>query len=93
MAGNIRKYGGFIPGLRPGRPTAEYLGKVISRLTTVGAFALAFIAVFPIILQGATGVQLTFTGTGLIIVVGVVLETVKQIESHMLMRSYRGFMK
>ncbi|HHW73951.1 MAG TPA: preprotein translocase subunit SecY [Firmicutes bacterium] len=93
VAGNIRKYGGFIPGLRPGRPTAEYLGKVISRLTTVGAFALAFIAVFPIILQGSTGVQLTFTGTGLIIVVGVVLETMKQIESHMLMRSYRGFMK
>lgn len=93
VAGNIRKYGGFIPGLRPGKPTAEYLGKVISRLTTVGAFALAFIAVFPIILQGATGVQLTFTGTGLIIVVGVVLETMKQIESHMLMRSYRGFMK
>ncbi len=93
VAGNIRKYGGFIPGLRPGRPTAEYLGKITSRLTTVGAFALAFIAVFPIILQGATGVQLTFTGTGLIIVVGVVLETMKQIESHMLMRSYRGFMK
>lgn len=93
VAGNIRKYGGFIPGLRPGRPTAEYLGKIASRLTTVGAFSLAFIAVFPIILQGATGVQLTFTGTGLIIVVGVVLETMKQIESHMLMRSYRGFMK
>ncbi len=93
IAGNIKKYGGFIPGLRPGKPTAEYLGKVTSRLTTVGAFSLAFIAVFPLILERITGVRITFTGTGLIIVVGVVLETVKQIESQMLMRSYRGFMK
>jgi len=93
VAGNIRKYGGFIPGLRPGRPTAEFLGRVISKLTTVGAFALAFIAVFPIIFKGLTGMNIIFTGTGLIIVVGVVLETMKQIESHMLMRSYRGFMK
>jgi preprotein translocase subunit SecY len=93
VAGNIKKYGGFIPGLRPGRPTAEYLGKVTSRLTTVGAFSLAFIAVFPVFVQRFTEMQLIFTGTGLIIVVGVVLETVKQIESHMLMRSYRGFMK
>ncbi|MEW5783722.1 MAG: preprotein translocase subunit SecY [Bacillota bacterium] len=93
VAGNIKKYGGFIPGLRPGKPTAEYLGKVTARLTTVGAFSLAFIAVFPTILQGATGIQVIFSGTGLIIVVGVVLETVKQIESHMLMRSYKGFMK
>jgi preprotein translocase subunit SecY len=93
VAGNIRKYGGFIPGLRPGRPTAEFLGRVISRLTTVGAFALAFISVFPIIFKGVTGMNIIFTGTGLIIVVGVVLETMKQIESHMLMRSYRGFMK
>ena len=93
VAGNIRKYGGFIPGLRPGRPTAEFLGRVISKLTTVGAFALAFIAVFPIIFKGLTGMNIIFTGTGLIIVVGVILETMKQIESHMLMRSYRGFMK
>ncbi len=93
VAGNIRKYGGFIPGLRPGRPTAEFLGRVISKLTTVGAFALAFIAVFPILFKGFTGMNIIFTGTGLIIVVGVILETMKQIESHMLMRSYRGFMK
>jgi preprotein translocase subunit SecY len=93
VAGNIKKYGGFIPGLRPGKPTADYLGKVTNRLTTVGAISLAFIAVFPMILQGATGMSVIFTGTGLIIVVGVVLETVKQIESHMLIRSYKGFMK
>lgn len=93
IAGNIKKYGGFIPGLRPGRPTAEYLARVTTRLTTVGAFSLAFIAVFPLLLERLTGMSVIFTGTGLIIVVGVVLETVKQIESHMLMRSYRGFMK
>jgi len=93
VAGNIKKYGGFIPGLRPGRPTADYLARVTSRLTTVGAFALAFIAVFPIILERLTGMNIVFTGIGMVIVVGVVLETFKQIESHMLMRSYRGFMK
>ncbi len=93
VASNIKKYGGFIPGLRPGRPTAEYLARVTSRLTTAGAFSLAFIAVFPIILERITGMSIVFGGTGLIIVVGVVLETFKQIESHMLMRSYRGFMK
>ncbi|MBM4235430.1 MAG: preprotein translocase subunit SecY [Firmicutes bacterium] len=93
VASNIKKYGGFIPGLRPGRPTAEYLARVTSRLTTAGAFSLAFIAVFPIIMERLTGMSIVFGGTGLIIVVGVVLETFKQIESHMLMRSYRGFMK
>jgi len=93
VAGNIKKYGGFIPGLRPGRPTADYLARVTSRLTTAGAFSLAFIAVFPIILERLTGMNIVFGGTGLIIVVGVALETFKQIESHMLMRSYRGFMK
>ncbi len=93
VAGNIKKYGGFIPGLRPGRPTADYLARVTSRLTTAGAFSLAFIAVFPIILERITGMSIVFGGTGLIIVVGVTLETFKQIESHMMMRSYRGFMK
>jgi len=93
VAGNIKKYGGFIPGLRPGRPTADYLARITSRLTTAGAFSLAFIAVFPILLERMTGMNIIFGGTGLIIVVGVALETFKQIESHMLMRSYRGFMK
>ncbi len=93
VAGNIKKYGGFIPGLRPGRPTADYLARITSRLTTAGAFSLAFIAVFPILLERLTGMNIIFGGTGLIIVVGVTLETFKQIESHMLMRSYRGFMR
>ncbi len=93
VAGNIKKYGGFIPGLRPGRPTADYLARITSRLTTAGALSLAFIAVFPILLERLTGMNIIFGGTGLIIVVGVTLETFKQIESHMLMRSYRGFMR
>lgn len=93
ISNDIKKYGGFIPGLRPGRPTAEYLSKVSTRLTFAGAFALAFIAVLPILLEGTTEMQLVFGGTALIIVVGVSLETMRQIESHMLMRNYEGFMR
>jgi preprotein translocase subunit SecY len=93
VAGDIKKYGGFIPGLRPGRPTAEYLSRISSKLTMVGAVALAFICVLPIILQGLSRLNLIFSGTGLIIIVGVILETMRQIESHMLMRNYQGFMK
>ncbi len=93
IAGDIKKYGGFIPGLRPGRPTSEYLGKVSRRLTTVGAFSLAFIAVMPILMQDLSRINLMFQGTALIIIVGVALETMRQIESQMLMRNYQGFMK
>jgi preprotein translocase subunit SecY len=93
VAGDIKKYGGFIPGLRPGRPTAEYLNKISSRLTFVGAFSLAFIAVLPILLQDVSKINLIFSGTALIIIVGVALETLRQIESQMLMRNYQGFMK
>ncbi len=93
IAGDIKKYGGFIPGLRPGRPTAEYIGRVSSRLTFVGAFALAFIAVLPIMLQDISRIDLLFGGTALIIVVGVALETMRQVESQMMMRNYEGFMK
>ncbi|HHT46918.1 MAG TPA: preprotein translocase subunit SecY [Firmicutes bacterium] len=93
VAGDIKKYGGFIPGLRPGRPTAEYLGRISNKLTLVGAVSLAFICVLPIILQGVSRLNLIFSGTGLIIIVGVALETMRQIESHMLMRNYQGFMK
>ena len=93
MAGDMKKYGGFIPGLRPGRPTAEYLARVSGRLTLAGALALAVVAISPIILQMIFKVNVIFGGTGMIIVVGVILETMKQIESHMLMRNYQGFMK
>jgi preprotein translocase subunit SecY len=93
ISNDMKKYGGFIPGLRPGRPTAEFIGRVSSRLTLAGSLALAAIAVMPVILQNLFRINIIFGGVGMIIVVGVVLETMKQIESHMLMRSYQGFMK
>ncbi len=94
VADNIKKYGGFIPGIRPGRPTSEYLTRILERLTLVGALFLGLIAVGPIFLARFTG-QLTLylTGTSLLIVVGVALETMKQIEAYVLMRHYEGFMK
>ena len=90
---NLQQYGGFIPGIRPGRPTSDYLNKVISRITFVGAMSLALIASLPIILSHLFKLNVNFGGTAIIIVVGVALETVKQIESQMLMRHYKGFLK
>jgi preprotein translocase subunit SecY len=94
VSDNIKKYGGFIPGIRPGRPTTDYLTRILERLTLVGAVFLGLIAVGPIFLSRFTG-QLTLylTGTSLLIVVGVALETMKQIEAYVLMRHYEGFMK
>jgi len=91
---NIKKYGGFVPGIRPGKPTSDYLSRVVERLTFVGALILALIAVLPVYLARGTGV-LTFylAGTSLLIVVGVALETMKQIEAYVLMRHYEGFMR
>ena len=93
VAENIKKNGGFIPGLRPGRPTSEYISKVMSRITLFGAIFLAAIAVLPAIIMGITGLELYFGGTALLIVVGVALDTMKQLEASLLMRSYEGFMK
>ncbi len=94
VADNIKKYGGFIPGIRPGRPTAEYIERILSRLTLSGGVFLALIAVLPNIIIGITGFSnLSFGGTALLIVVGVALDTMKQIESHLLLRSYEGFVK
>ena len=94
VADNIKKYGGFVPGIRPGRPTAEYIDKVLSRLTLAGGVFLALIAVLPNFVIGLTGVtSIWFGGTSLLIVVGVALDTMKQIESHLLLRSYEGFVK
>ncbi|MGI6330941.1 MAG: preprotein translocase subunit SecY [Zhaonellaceae bacterium] len=93
VADNMKKHGGFIPGLRPGRPTAEYIEKILSRITLSGAIFLAIIALLPNILYAITGLNLQFGGTGLLIVVGVALETMKQLEAHLLMRHYQGFMK
>lgn len=96
VADNMRKYGGFIPGLRPGRPTAQYLDRVLSRLTMAGALFLGFIAVMPYVMAAITAMPTTFLsfgGTGLLIVVGVALDTMKQIEAQLLMRHYEGFLK
>jgi preprotein translocase subunit SecY len=94
VAENIKKFGGFIPGLRPGRPTAEYLGRVLERITVLGALFLAAIAVVPVVLMNATNIpNIYFGGTALLIVVGVALDTMMQIEGHMLMRHYQGFIR
>lgn len=93
VADNIRKNGGFIPGIRPGRPTSEYIMKVMSRITLFGGLFLAVIAVLPALLMGVANMDLYFGGTSLLIVVGVAIDTMKQIESNMMMRNYEGFMK
>lgn len=92
-ANNLKQYGGFIPGIRPGKPTSDYLSKVISRVTFAGAIALAIIATLPVIIEAFVKLNIHFGGTGLLIVVGVALETMKQIEAQMMMRHYKGFLK
>ena len=89
---NLQKYGGFIPGIRPGRPTAEYLNKVLYRITWLGALFLGVVAVLPFFVQ-QMGPSLILSSTGLLIVVGVVLDTMKQLEAQLLMRHYEGFIK
>jgi len=93
IANNMKKNGGFVPGLRPGKPTSDYIAKILSRITLAGALFLGFIAVFPIVLSNWSPVNITIGGTSLLIVVGVALETTKQMESHMLMRHYKGFLE
>ena len=93
VADNMKKNGGFIPGIRPGRPTAEYLDRILTRLTLAGAIFLAFIALLPNLMTAITGVNVSFGGTSLLIAVGVALDTMKQLESQLLMRNYQGFMK
>jgi preprotein translocase subunit SecY len=93
VADNMKRYGGFIPGIRPGKRTADYIDKVLTRITLVGAFYVAAVCVLPTILISMYGVPFYFGGTALLIVVGVALDTAQQIESHMLSRHYDGFMK
>lgn len=93
MANNLRQSNGTIPGIRPGKPTADYLSKILSKVTLLGALFLAFIALFPLIFGRATGMNnLSLGGTSIIILVGVALETVKQLESQMMMKHYKGFL-
>jgi len=94
IAEEIKKYGGFVPGIRPGKPTAEYLSKILNRITLPGAIFLGFIAILPALARQLTGMDtMLIGGTGILIVVSVVLETVKQLEAQLIMRSYDGFLK
>ena len=93
VADNMKANGGFIPGIRPGRSTVEYLSKVMSRVTFAGAIFLAIIATLPIAIGHSTKLEIAFGGTSLLIAVGVALDTMKQIESQLTMRNYQGFLK
>ncbi len=93
IADNMKKQGGFIPGIRPGKPTSEYLNKVLNYIVFVGAIGLTIIAVLPYVFSGVFGATVSFGGTSLIIIVSVVLETMKQVESQMLVRNYKGFLE
>ncbi len=93
QADNLKKYGGFIPGVRPGRPTAEFLDRILARLTFPGALYLAAVAALPTLLINQTSANLAIGGTSLLIVVGVALDTMKQLEAQLMMRNYEGFLK
>jgi len=92
VANNMKKQGGFIPGIRPGKPTTDYLTKVLNNIILIGAVGLIIVSVIPIIFSGAFGARVNFGGTSIIIIVGVIIETIKQIESQMLVRHYKGFL-
>ncbi|MBQ9388294.1 MAG: preprotein translocase subunit SecY [Lachnospiraceae bacterium] len=94
VANNLKKQGGFVPGIRPGKPTSDFIEKILNKVIIIGAIGLLIIAIIPIILTGITGVgsSLCFFGTSLIIIVGVIIETLKQAESMMVVRNYKGFL-
>ena len=92
VADNIKKQGGFIPGIRPGKPTSDYLTKILNYIIFIGAVGLVIVAVIPFFFNGVFGANVSFGGTSIIIIVGVILETVKQMESQLLVRNYKGFL-
>jgi preprotein translocase subunit SecY len=92
ISNNLKKQGGFIPGIRPGKPTTEYLNKILNYIVFIGAAGLLIIAIIPIFFNGRFGADVSFGGTSLIIIVGVIIETIKQIESKMVVRNYSGFL-
>ncbi len=92
IANNMKKQGGFIPGIRPGKPTSDYLNKILNYIVFIGAAGLTIVAVIPIVFNGVFNADVSFGGTSIIIIVGVVIETIKQIESQMLVRYYKGFL-
>lgn len=93
VAENIKKQGGFVPGIRPGKPTQEYFSKILNYIVFIGAVGLVIVAVIPIVITGLFDVNISFLGTSIIIIVGVVLETLKQVESKMSVRHYKGFLE
>lgn len=92
VANNMKRQGGFIPGIRPGKPTSDYLTKILNYIVFIGAVGLMIVAVIPIFFNGVFSANVSFGGTSIIIIVGVVIETLKQIESQMLVRYYKGFL-
>ena len=92
IANNLKKNGGFVPGIRPGKPTQDYLARILKYIIFIGAVGLVIVLVIPFFFNGVVGASVSFGGTSLIIIVGVVLETIKQIESQMLVRNYKGFL-
>ncbi|SHH49913.1 preprotein translocase subunit SecY [Thermosipho atlanticus] len=93
IAENIKSYGGYIPGIRPGKPTEQYITRVLNRITFVGALFLVIIALLPYLIQGITGVNIWLGGTSALIAVGVALDVAQQMEAHLIMRNYEGFVK
>ena len=92
VANNMKRSGGFIPGIRPGKPTQDYLNKILNYIVFIGAIGLIIVALIPIFFNGYFKANVSFGGTSLIIIVGVVIETIKQIESKMIVRNYSGFL-
>jgi len=92
IANNMKRSGGFVPGIRPGKPTQDYLNKILNYIVFIGAVGLILVAVIPIFFNGWFGANVSFGGTSLIIIVGVIVETIKQIESKMIVRNYSGFL-
>ena len=93
IADNMKKQGGFIPGIRPGKPTSDYLANILKYIIFIGAAGLVIVAVVPIIFNGLFSANVSFGGTSLIIVVSVILDTLKQIESQLVVRNYKGFLE
>ncbi|NMA96050.1 MAG: preprotein translocase subunit SecY, partial [Clostridiales bacterium] len=93
ISNNLRQYGGFVMGIRPGRPTSDFLAKISNRLTFVGSLFLTAVAIIPIIASAVLKIPMYFGGTAILIIVGVATETSKELESHMLMRHYKGFLR
>ena len=92
MANNLRKNGGAIPGIRPGKPTSDFISKILSRVTLLGAIFLSVIAILPIVLGNIGQINISLGGTSILILVGVALDTVQNLESQMMMRHYKGFL-